>query len=268
MGKENRLVKLLITICIIGVSLSSCKKDKDNNTTNTTSGNKATVSMYLTDDPADYDAVLIDIEQIEVKMEGSSSVMLTPARPGIYDLLRFRNGVDTFLLTTSLEPGKIEQIRLHLGPNNSVIVDGLVYPLNTPSAQESGLKLNVHEELEAGTTYQLWIDFDAGKSIVKTGNGKYNLKPVIRAYTKATDGRIGGRVLPAEAMAIVYVTDGTDTYAAIPDENGYFVVTGLPEGMYSVTFDAGVFLYQDVTVNNVNVQYGQKADLGTVILIQ
>lgn len=263
---RNYLIAFILTTGLAILTLFSCKKDKTNDTTPTNT-EKATVTMRLTDDPGDYDAVLIDIEQIEVKMENSSSVMLTPLRPGVYDLMRLRNGKDTILVTAGLNPGKIEQIRLHLGPNSSVIVDGLVYPLNTPSAQESGLKLNLHQTFEAGTTYQLWIDFDAGKSVVKTGNGKYNLKPVIRAYTTATDGRISGYVLPGAAFATVYAQNGTDTYAAIPDDHGYYLITGLPEGSYTVTFDASVLTYTDITLNNINVKYGQTTDLGTVVLV-
>lgn len=263
MKRTNYTYALTMTVCIAMMTLFACKKDK---TPAATTTQKASVSMYLTDDPAEYDAVLIDIAQVEVKMEGSESVYFTPLRPGIYDLLKFRNGIDTLLVKTDMNPGKISQIRLILGPNNSVIENGVEYKLNTPSAQESGLKLNLHETFEAGTTYQLWIDFDAGKSIVKTGNGKYNLKPVIRAYTTATDGRISGYVLPGAAFATVYVTNGVDTYSAIPDEHGYYLITGLPEGIYTVTFDASILTYQDIIKTNVSVSYGKTTDLGTVVL--
>lgn len=254
-----------ILFALMASALFSCKKD-DNNNNNTPAAGKASVSMRLTDDPGDYDAVYIDIKQIEVKMEGSESVLITPLRPGIYNLLNFRNGVDTLLVTSDLNAGRVEQIRLILGPNNSVVVDGQTHALNTPSAQESGLKLNLKDTFEAGKTYQVWIDFDAGKSIVKTGNGKYNLKPVIRAYSKATDGRISGYVLPAAAFATVYATRGAEVYAAIPNSSGYYLFTGLPEGTYTVTLDASVVDYADVTINNVEVKYGQTVDLGTVVL--
>ena len=43
--------------------------------------------------------------------------------------------------------------------------------LTTPSAQHSGLKLNVHAELTEGITYKILLDFDAVRSVVKTGSG-------------------------------------------------------------------------------------------------
>lgn len=228
---------------------------------------KANVTFHLKDGPANYDAVYIDIQQVELTMEGGTAISYAPVRPGIYDLLKFRNGLDTLLFKVDLPAGKISQMRLILGANNSVVVDGTSHPMNTPSAQESGLKLNLKQEFAAGGSYNVWIDFDAAKSIVETGSGKYNLKPVIRAYSSLTDGRIKGYVLPVDAMATVYATNGTETYAAIPDATGYYMFTGLADGNYSITYDASVLLYTDITVNNINVVYGQTTDLGTKILV-
>lgn len=201
-------------------------------------------------------------------MEGSAAVMLDPVRPGVYNLLDFRNGLDTLLLRADIPAGKISQIRLILGTNNSVVVDGKTESLNTPSAQQSGLKLNLKEEFEAGGSYDVWIDFDAGKSIVETGNGKFQLKPVIRAYSQLTDGRIKGYVQPVLAGIKVYATIGGETYSAIPAADGFYQFTGLPEGAYSITYDAALVTYVDVTVNNINVTYGQTVDLGTTVLVQ
>ena len=49
------------------------------------------------------------------------------------------------------------------------------------SQDESGLKLNVHQDLAAGQFYTLVIDFDASLSVVDEGNGSYRLKPVLTA---------------------------------------------------------------------------------------
>lgn len=266
-------MKIRFSAAVVAIALSSvaflqsCKKD-DNNNSNNNGEKTATVNMHLTDDPANYDAVWINIQKVEVTMEGHSAVTLPAIRPGMYDLLRFRNGLDTLLLTTTLPAGKVSQIRLILGEGNYVVVDGQAHDLNTPSAQESGLKLNLKDEFVAGGAYDVWIDFDAAKSIHETGNGKYQLKPVIRAYTALTDGRVKGFVLPPAALATVYLTNGVDTYAAIPGPDGYFIFTGIPEGTYSVTYDASITTFQDITVNNVVVKYGTTVDLGTTTLLQ
>lgn len=246
------------------IFLFSCKNDD----TPEPNGGTAKVTMRLTDAPGDYDAVYIDIQKVEVTVEGSAAIELTPVRPGIYNLLDFRNGLDTLLVQADIPAGKVGQIRLILGNNNSVVVNGQTHALTTPSGQQSGIKLNLQETLVAGGAYVFWIDFDAGKSIVETGSGKYNLKPVIRAYSATTDGQVKGYVLPAAALTTVYITDGVDTYTAIPNPDGFFIIKGLPQGTYSVTFDASVALYTDVTLSNINVTYGQVTDLGVTTLVQ
>ncbi len=257
----------IVTLLVIAgtLFLFSCSSD---DSTPEPNGGTAKVTMRLTDAPGDYDAVYIDIQRVEVTIEGSAAVELTPVRPGVYNLLDFRNGLDTLLVTADLPAGKVGQIRLILGSNNSVVVNGQTHALNTPSAQQSGLKLNLQEELVAGGAYEFWIDFDAGNSIVETGNGKYNLKPVVRAFSATTNGQIKGYVFPAAALTTVYVTDGVDTYTAIPNPDGFFIIKGLPQGTYSVTLDASVALYTDVTLSNINVTYGQVTDIGTTTLVQ
>src|SRR5690606_10644983 len=161
----------------------------------------------------------------------------------------------------------IEQIRLKLGPHNSVVVDGVTEPLKTPSGQTSGVKLNLHETLLPGVAYDIWIDFDAGKSIVATGNGKYNLKPVIRTYADVTNGMIEGYATPLAALPVVYAIANTDTFTAIPDaSSAYFKFNGLPAGMYQIWVDAENPMYEDKLFTNIEVQYGAIHDLGQIVL--
>lgn len=250
---------LLLFIAVF--SFYSCKKEDNNNSAGT-----AKVSMHLTDAPADYDHLYLDIVAVELTMSGSSAVTLTPIRPGIYDILRFRNGLDTLLLRADLPAGTVGQIRLILGNNNSIVVDGVSYPLSTPSAQESGVKLNLNQTFVAGGAYDIWIDFDAGKSIVHTGSGVYKLKPVIRAYSSITFGKVKGYVLPLGAMATVYAVNGTDTASAIAASDGFFVINGLNAGSYQLLIVPGILALQTTTLVNVDVAYGVETNLGNIIL--
>ncbi len=248
------------------VTISSCSKDDDDNT-NSNAG-EATVSFRLTDGPADYDAVYLDIQSVELTMSGSEPVVLTPVRPGLYDVLKFRNGTDTLLMMAEIPTGTVQQMRLKLGPNSTIVVDGQSYPLSTPSGQQSGIKLNLNQEFVAGNAYDVWIDFDAAKSILQTGNGQYKLKPVIRAYSSLTDGRIKGYVEPLHSLTTVYAVSGIDTFAAIPDPiNGYFRISGLPQATYDVWFDTDAPTLQDQMIPNVQVVYGTETNLGTITLL-
>ena len=267
MHENERLMKklpLILKVCTLGllVILSSCKKDAEVTGT-------ANMNIRLTDGPSNYDAVLIDVQHIQIHSDASGWVSLSPTYPGIYNLLDFSNGMDTLLCHAQLPAGKISQMRLILGNNNSVVVDGVSKPLSTPSSQQSGLKFNIHQDLAPNGSYNVWIDFDADRSIVETGNGSYSLKPVVRAYTELTNGRIKGYVLPSAANAVVYAINGADTFSAIPETNGYFMFCGLPEGNYTLWFDAqDITNYQDLFMSNIPVTFGTINDVDTVVLIQ
>ncbi|MEJ2596072.1 MAG: DUF4382 domain-containing protein [bacterium] len=101
---------------------------------------------------------------------------------GVYDLLDYAAGNDTLIAFDSvLTTQKVSQIRLLLGGNNTVVEDGTSHELKTPSGQTSGLKILVNADLVAGKSYKIVLDFDSDKSVNKTGNNNYQLKPVIKA---------------------------------------------------------------------------------------
>lgn len=177
--------------------------------------------------------------------------------------------MDTLLGTIQLPSGRISQLRLVLGPNNSIVLNGVNYPLTTPSAQQSGLKLSINANLVAGIDYKIWIDFDAARSIVQTGNGKYILKPVIRTFTQAESGGIKGIVLPVAAKGWVFaIANATDTVSSTPAElsSGVFLLRGIPASTYKVSFHATAGTYRDTTFTGVTVTTGNITDLGTLKL--
>ncbi|WP_159038680.1 DUF4382 domain-containing protein, partial [Brumimicrobium mesophilum] len=107
------------------------------------------------------------------------------ANTGFYDLLQLQNGVtDVLTDPTAIPTGKINQLRLILGDGNyAVEQDSLTttqYPLELSSQDKTGIKINVNSEVMANQTMVLTLDFDAGSSIIETGNGQYKLKPVIK----------------------------------------------------------------------------------------
>ena len=264
----KKILSLGLTSLLAISFLSSCNKTADSSTNGQTP-----LSLYLTDDPGMYDKVNIDIQSVQIKYSddqgdaGWEAVHLT--RAGVFNLLDFRNGYDTLLAKQTVTSGRISQIRLILGPNNSVVYNGVTYPLVTPSAQQSGLKLNVQSDLVSDIDYRLWLDFDAGKSIVQTGNGKYILKPVIRTYVDAISGGITGMINPLNSTGFVYaLRSTTDTVAsAIPSATGSFTFRGLSAGSYSLNFD-GMNGYRDTTLNNINVVVGAVTNAGTLVLHQ
>jgi Domain of unknown function (DUF4382) len=247
---------------IAAVIFFSCKKDKGSSRLN----------VYLTDAPAAYDAVNIDVVSVEIKStddQGDNGwQQLSQAKTGIFNLLDFRNGMEALLASVELPAGKVSQLRLILGNDNSVVINGttLPLPLQTPSAQQSGLKFNIHADLVEGVTYKIWIDFDAARSIVTTGGGNYVLKPVVRTFTEATSGAIKGIALPSAAAPIASAISGTDTLSSIPDATGNYLIRGVPPGTWKVLIDGNNGYNDDSTLNNVNVVLGQVTNVGTITL--
>ena len=250
-----KYLQLAIGLFICSVILTSCNKDENNE-------KNAVLNLRLTDAPGSYDEVNVDIQSVEVKSNGGN-VMLS-VNSGVYNLLDYVNGLDTLFATGSIPSGKVSQIRLILGSNNSVVVNGTSFPLSTPSAQQSGLKLNLHEELLPGVTYAIVLDFDACQSVVEKGNGTYSLKPVIRIVNVASGGSIHGTVVPIAADPLVIAVKGSDTLSTMIDSaNGEFLFSGVETGFYNVTFFPDTpYVFQ--TVGGVIVSTGVLTEMGTI----
>lgn len=233
------------------------------------SDNKAHMQVYLTDDPGNYEAVFIDVQDVRINYSSDTAqgwVSLDNVNRGSYDILRLVNDKDTILGKADLKAGRIEQMRLVLGPNNYVIVGGQRYNLETPSAQQSGLKLNIHQDVVAGITYKLTMDFDAGRSIHKTGNGKYILKPVIRTSLQAVGGSVKGYVLPNTVRTGVYAIQGSDTVAGTYTDNGSYFIRGLSAGTYTLAFIPADTTYPKQTKTGVAIQTNVVTTIDTVRL--
>lgn len=163
---------LLITLAFGLTAFIACNKDDNNG--------PVTLNIRLTDGPGDYQQVNIDIEEVRIKTSDDTAQWITVnTYAGIYDLLQLQNGVDTLLVTDTLPPVTLKEVRFILGDDNTVMVDSVLYPLTTPSAQQSGLKIKVDQSLDLDVN-TLVFDFDAAESVLLTGNGTYLLKPVIK----------------------------------------------------------------------------------------
>ncbi len=92
---KSVIMKKIMYVTLVGLlimQLTSCDKD----TTNDNQSAKLTVLM--TDAPANYDEVLIDVQGVEVTGNGGSAVMLNTTAK-VYNLLELSNGVNTMVST-------------------------------------------------------------------------------------------------------------------------------------------------------------------------
>jgi hypothetical protein len=184
-----------------------------------------------------------------------------------YDLLTLRNGASVILGNNSLDPGTYTQIRLIIGTGSNVVVDGTTHPLVIPSGAQTGIKLNHQFEIQSGVLYELILDFDAGRSIVQTGNNQYILKPVIRVVPMVISGSISGRINPSVAAGYIYAISGTDTAGTVAEPiTGSFKLMALLQKNYRVEVFSALSVYNDTTITNVFVNATQNTDLGTITL--
>jgi hypothetical protein len=162
---------------------------------------KGRLKIYLTDSSGDYKAsddenylaVNITISEIKVHLAGEDEeaegewiewVLFEPTEDNLIELK------DVFVLLSEgeLTSGKYTQIRLFITNPNILLNEGEEYiTLIIPSAYQTGIKLIHPFEINDGQTTELTIDFDAEKSIIKTGDGNYKLNPVIKILTGFTD---------------------------------------------------------------------------------
>lgn len=168
-----KLIAVVLVFASIAIITNSCKKEDPK------AYGQMTVKM--TDAPGDYLEVNVDVIGVQVHHESSGWVTL-PINAGVYNLLDLQNNVTTVLASNvQLPVGKISQIRLILGSNNSLVtIQPDTFALKIPSGSESGLKINLHETIQPHTSMEIVLDFDADASIVLTGVGSYSLKPVIK----------------------------------------------------------------------------------------
>ncbi len=206
--KKNFVVILVLLFLMILVS--GCKNILPILEDDSIASGKGRLEIYLTDlsekykanDSVNYSAVYITISKIEAHVAGVDDgaegywIVLkewTEGEEPQFDLITLQD-VSELLVDEFFEVGKYTQIRLFIteasvlvetkSKENKLIevgTDG--EPVEIPSAYQTGIKLIHPFEIVEGEETILTIDFDAEKSIIKTGNGNYKLKPVIKVIT-------------------------------------------------------------------------------------
>jgi len=215
-----------------------------------------TLRVGLTDAPAcGFDHVKVTVQKVRVNQSataadtdaGWTDITLNPALQ--VDLLTLTNGALTTLGQTPLGPGHYSQIELVLAANdsgnplaNSVTpTGGAETALKTPSAQQSGLKLNADFTINANQMADLLLDFNACKSVVHAGNsGKYLLKPVISVIPNFISG-VSGYLDPglANSSTLVSVQQaGAIVRSTAPDSTGKFTLEPVAPGTYDLVIAA------------------------------
>lgn len=218
-----------------------------------------TLRVALTDLPAcGYDEVNVTVERVRVHQSASatedaggwSEVVLNPVKR--VNLLNLTNGVLEELGTTTLPAGTYTQLRLVLSSNtaaapmaNSVVpTGGTATALDTPSAQQSGLKIKTNVGVAASQLADIVLDFHVCDSVVRAGqSGRYILKPVLSILPRATATSLAVEGYVATAIAngtssVSLQLGGVVARATVPDATGKFLLSPVAAGTYDLVITA------------------------------
>lgn len=220
---------------------------------------QGTVRLSLTDAPAcGLDHAFVTVEKVRIHASASAEATdagwtdITLAAPTRIDLLSLTNGTLASLGQANLPAGSYQQIRLMLSANtaanpfaNAVVpTGGNAQAVDTPSALQSGLKLNANLAVAANQVADFAIDFDACKSFVRAGNsGKVLLKPVLSLIPMLSDAgqRIVGYVdlsLAQGGATVSAQVAGVPVRATPTDATGKFILYPVPAGTYDLVITA------------------------------
>lgn len=228
------------------------------------------VKVHLTDAPScGYEHVYITVDHIEISTDGNAwtSIAIDPSVAQPIDLLNLTNGSIMTLGEAQFSPGTYQQVRLVLAANtgngptyaNAIVLEGTStqIPLKTPSAQQSGYKINGPITVTAGALSNLVLDFNACKSIVAAGqSGKYILKPVVNATAQIVSGTISGFALAGSHVSAYLEPDGT-----------FITGTVVPTGEATAQFNLGPILQTtSTTAVDVVIVPPAEAEQGTIIV--
>lgn len=245
------------------ISFSYCEKDPVE-----PSSENGYIIIHLTDAPADFDAVNITFSEISAHLD-SEWVTIQLQADSTVNLLDWTHGRSMILGLGEVPAGFYTQVRVKIKAAE-IVVDNETFPLDVPSGAQTGLKLGLNFTINPGSTYELVLDFDVNKSIVITGpknnpNG-YKLKPHIRVISKAVSGSIAGKVTNPEDVPIAYAIQYPDTITStsVDTLSGFFLLSFLPEGSYTVSIEDT--LNKTFDQDNVIVILGETHDLGDITL--
>jgi hypothetical protein len=281
--KPQPLVKLLF-MCLLssGLFLSSCTKNREiynypvHPELNTTIPSSINLQLTASASSFDYSKVNVDIQGLEYNVsnepgvaEGWETIHLE--QTGIINLLALVNG-NSIRLNTSSVPGNIRQLRIKLGNNNSIEMNGAIKSLSVAEdLKERGLVIFTGAPLYGGYSNALWLNFDATHSVAFNANrNEYELLPVLSPFDASTTGTIEGAVIPANAKATIHLQADQSsrnillntTLAVDENNNGYFKVMGLPEGRYYGYIIAGDGTQRTKVITTIEVIAGETKDLG------
>ncbi len=260
MNKVYSILVVLLGLFMLG----SCQEPAADNTK--AAGTTGTVVLKAFDAPfqGNVEHIYLNILEVSVhkSLADSSSdstgewIVLSDTDTTL-DFLELVNGRMATLLQDSLKVGHYSQLRLLLGDSSAIVVDGNSYELKVPSGSQSGVKLNLDFDINADEISEIYMDFDASRSIRKhPKQDRYSMTPTFRVYESILSGTISGVVSDSLGNGlgdkVITAFDGTDSSSTLSGEDGTYKLM-LLAGTYTLSA-AGYDLAADTSYAAIDLK--------------
>jgi len=281
---EMRKRRILLGLALaMGALFSGCGGGDD-------SGSSGTISMNITDSKpvlpvppgSEVESVSITFNEVSVHKSGGGWITLdTVKKPYTIDLYLFSDGTKTqFVPPVKIDSGKYTQVRIGVTSAEIKFKD-VDEPLVLEIPSEN-LKTDKNFEFDVPDegAVDLTVDFDLSQSIVVTGTGTYQLKPVLHINKTSNAATIKGTINWVNAtQATVTVTwdknpdEIPNPLDPINDEEYTKITVVRPEGETSTTFeifwlvpDQGYFVKVESS-DGTDEYYVDPDDLGPGVIL-
>ncbi|RKX18963.1 MAG: hypothetical protein DRP26_04260 [Candidatus Zixiibacteriota bacterium] len=254
------ILSLLLYVVIL-----SCT---DNSTTGPPT---AEFELYLQDSPADYDSVIVTIEEIAFRStlynfpDSTSGWNMIYNNGESFNLVSLRNGQRELLLKREIPVGYIGSLKITFG-SSRIVVDSVSHDLNFPSGY-SAISEGIIQVSNDRNVSAL-VDINLFSSILyNTDSSEYYFSPeFIFIDIDSTGGMFGYTNPSADIFLFSVEDDDTTGFTTSEPDSNYFGFFGLPEGTYNLYLFPHDTLYGNWEIIDLHVLPDNVIELGTIDL--
>ncbi|MCF7807452.1 MAG: DUF4382 domain-containing protein [Candidatus Marinimicrobia bacterium] len=256
-------MRKIIVFILAGIILTfmTCESTTDD------IGATGTLSIKTFDAPfqGDVEHIYLNIIQVSVHKSNADTsdttsgwIILSEIDTTV-DFLELVNGQVAQLIEENLEIGQYSQLRLLLGDSSSIVINGIQHELGVPSGSQSGVKLNLGFTIETDQIAEIYLDFDAARSIHKHPYlERYSMKPVFKVFRSVLSATLAGTISDTLGAGlddiVVHAVMAGDTTSTLSSDTGQYKFI-LLEGTYNVSAE-GFELTADTSYQDVLVTAG------------
>lgn len=269
-----KTIKIISSGLIMLLFIAGCEKEEIIPQTNARTG---IIAIKLTDSPAKYAALDVEITGIEIYSPQSDWIKLNN-ETRIISILKLTNGANVSLTRQqSIKVGHYTKIKIIFGDLNKLGLN------NNPDFAVSGAKMidlnfrgnkeiliDIDVEIKPLAYSEILLDFEAAQSIIEM-RSIFFLDPVISVITNPRTGVMGDLEAPSYlgVTGAIFAINGRDTVTSYTNAEGKFLLRGMREGVYEIIilpalFNPQVIYPQNHYIHGVIVSEGQITNLGKI----